>query len=129
MTGPAQRQVERGPANSPKEDYVSSVSAAGGQSNKRLIAIVLAVVGVLFLILGIIYVAIPEEHLPSLLGYKAHSTGHHALRMTASFIVAAVCFAAAWFVNRSGKSAGKSDSSSGSGSAGDSSSVDAPANS
>jgi hypothetical protein len=81
---------------------VSSVSA-GGQSNKRLIAIILAVIGILFAILGIIYLTVSAGSLPSPLGHISGSTGHHALRMAVSFVIAVVCLVAAWFVNRSGK--------------------------
>lgn len=82
---------------------MSSVST-GGQSNKRLIAIILAVVGVLFAILGIIYLTVAAGSLPSPLGHIKGSTGHHALRMSVSFAIAVICLVAAWFVNRSGKS-------------------------
>jgi hypothetical protein len=91
------------PSEIPKEDYVSSVGAAGGQSSKRAIALVLAVVGALFLILGIIYLAVPAGSLPSLLGHISGSKGHHALRMTLSFVAGVVCLAVAWFLNRGAK--------------------------
>jgi hypothetical protein len=83
---------------------VSSESTAG-QSNKRTIAIVLAVVGVLFAILGIIYVAVPAGSLPGILGHIGGSTGHHPLRTAVAFVIAVVCLVAAWFVNRGGKKA------------------------
>jgi L-asparagine transporter-like permease len=81
---------------------VSSVST-GGQSNKRLIAIILAVIGVLFAILGIVYLTVAAGSLPSPLGHINGSTGHHALRMAVSFVIAVVCLVAAWFVNRGSK--------------------------
>jgi hypothetical protein len=90
---------------------VSSVSA-GGQSNKRLIAMILGIVGVLFLILGIVYLTVPAHSLPGFIGYiKNGGTGKHDLRMAASFVVAVICLAAAWFVNRSGKSPASSGTS------------------
>lgn len=82
---------------------MSSVGAAGGQSSKRTIALVLAVVGVLFFILGIIYLAVPAGSLPSLLGHINGSKGHHALRMTFSFVAGVVCLGVAWFLNRGAK--------------------------
>lgn len=83
---------------------MSSVSA-GGQSSKRVISLILGVVGVLFLILGIVYLAVPAHSLPGFIGYiKNGGTGKHNLRMAASFVVAVVCLVAAWFVNRSGRS-------------------------
>jgi amino acid permease len=83
---------------------VSSVNAAGGQSNKRLIALVLAVIGVLFVILGVIYLTVSAGSLPGFLGHINGSTGHHALRMAASFVIGVVCLVAAWFVSRGGRS-------------------------
>jgi phosphotransferase system glucose/maltose/N-acetylglucosamine-specific IIC component len=89
---------------------VSSVSA-GGQSNKRVIALILGIAGVLFLILGVVYLAVPAHSLPGFIGYiKNGGSGKHNLRMAGSFVIAVVCFAAAWFVNRrSGKSPASSD--------------------
>ena len=82
---------------------MSSVSA-GGQSNKRMIALVLGIVGVLFLVLGIVYLAVPAHSLPGFIGYiKNGGTGKHNLRMAASFVVAVVCLIAAWLVNRRGR--------------------------
>lgn len=83
---------------------MSSVSA-GGQSNKRVIALILGIVAVVFLILGIVYLAVPAHSLPGFIGYiKNGGTGKHNLRMAGSFVIAVACFAAAWFVNRSSKS-------------------------
>jgi hypothetical protein len=80
---------------------VSSVSAEGGQANKRLVAGVLAVVGVLFLILGVVYAVVPAHSLPGFIGYiKNGGTGKHNLRMAGSFVVAVACFVAAWFTTR-----------------------------
>ena len=84
---------------------MSSVST-GGQSNKRLISIILVIVGVLFLILGVVYLAVPAHSLPGFIGYiKNGGTGKHNLRAGASLVVAVVCLVAAWFVNRNSKSA------------------------
>ena len=91
---------------------MSSVSAAGGQSSKRTIALVLAIIAVLFIILGFIYLVVPAGSLPSILGHISGSKGHHALRMTASFVIGVVLLVAAWFVNRRGGAKGSSDSSS-----------------
>jgi hypothetical protein len=90
---------------------VSSVSAAGGGSTKRLIALVLAVIGVLFLILGIVYLSVKAGSLPSILGHTKPANGHHVVRMAVSFVIGVACLVAAWFVNRSGKSSASSGSS------------------
>jgi amino acid permease len=76
---------------------VSSTSDAGGTSSARKIAaIIFGVLAVLFIIAGVIYLAEPAKSLPSFLGHKAGSNGHHALRMAGSFIVGIVCAAMAW---------------------------------
>ena len=43
---------------------MSSVSNAGGQPSKRPIALVLAIIGVLGILLGIVYLAVPAGNLP-----------------------------------------------------------------
>jgi hypothetical protein len=69
-----------------------------------MIALVLGIVGVLFLVLGIVYLAVPAHSLPGFIGYiKNGGTGKHNLRMAASFVVAVVCLIAAWLVNRRGR--------------------------
>jgi len=85
---------------------VSSVSDAGVQSgSRRPIAIVLAIIGALFIILGIVYLAVPAGSLPSILGHTHPVNGHHQVRMAVSFVLGVILLAAAWFVNRGGKSA------------------------
>lgn len=80
---------------------MSSVSAAGARSSKRMIALALAIIGVLFLILGIVYLAVPAHSLPGFVGYiKNGGTGKHNLRMATSFVVGVILLVAAWFVNR-----------------------------
>jgi cytochrome c biogenesis protein CcdA len=83
---------------------VSSVSNAGGQSSRRPVAIVLAIIGALFIILGIVYLAVPAGNLPSILGHTHPANGHHVVRMAASFIIGVALLVAAYFVNKGGKS-------------------------
>jgi len=76
---------------------VSSMSDTGSTSSGRKIAaIVLGVIAVLFIIAGVIYLAEPAKSLPNFMGHKAGSSGHHALRMAGSFIVGIVFAAGAW---------------------------------
>jgi amino acid permease len=76
---------------------VSAVSASGSSaSGRKILAIVLIVLAVLFIVLGLVYAIEPAKSLPSFLGSKGKGTGHHALRMAASFIVGIVCAAGAW---------------------------------
>jgi len=82
---------------------VSSVSNADGQPSRRPIAIVLAVIGVLGIILGIVYVAVPAGNLPSIFGHTHPVNGHHTVRMAVSFVIGVACLVGAYFVNKSGK--------------------------
>jgi cytochrome c biogenesis protein CcdA len=82
---------------------VSSVSNAGGQPSKRPIALVLAIIGVLGIILGIVYVAVPAGNLPSIFGHTTPANGHHTVRMAVSFVIGVACLVGAYFVNKGGK--------------------------
>jgi hypothetical protein len=90
---------------------VSSVSNAGGQSSKRPVALVLAIIGALFIILGIVYLAVPAGNLPSILGHTHPANGHHVVRMAVSFVVGIACLVAAWFVNKGGKASASAGAS------------------
>jgi amino acid permease len=72
------------------------MSDTGTSSGRKIAAIILGVIAVLFIIAGIIYLAEPAKSLPSFMGHKANSSGHHALRMAGSFIVGIVFAAGAW---------------------------------
>lgn len=82
---------------------MSSVSNAGGQPSKRPIALVLAIIGVLGIILGIVYVAVPAGNLPSIFGHTTPANGHHTVRMAVSFVIGVACLVGAYFVNKGGK--------------------------
>ena len=82
---------------------MSSVSNAGGQPSKRPIALVLAIIGVLGIILGIVYLAVPAGNLPSIFGHTTPANGHHVVRMAVSFVVGVACLVGAWFVNKGSK--------------------------
>ena len=83
---------------------MSSVSNAGGQPSRRPIALVLAVIGVLGIILGIVYLAVPAGNLPSIFGHTTPANGHHVVRMAVSFVIGVACLVGAWFVSKGGKS-------------------------
>ena len=82
---------------------MSSEGNAGGQPSKRPIAIVLAVIGVLGIILGIVYLAVPAGNLPSIFGHTTPANGHHVVRMGVAFVVGVACLIGAYFVNKGGK--------------------------
>ena len=70
---------------------MSSVSNAGGQPSRRPIALVLAIIGVLGIILGIVYLAVPAGNLPSIFGHTTPANGHHQVRMIVSFVIGVAC--------------------------------------
>ncbi len=86
---------------------MSSVSASGRSSGKTIIAIVLAVLGVLFVVAAIIFFVEPAHSLPAFMGQITHPTGRanatRPLHGAAALVAAIVCFVAAFFVNRSNK--------------------------
>ena len=94
-----------------KEDYVSSDSDASGQSSKRLIALVLAIIGALGIILGIVYLAVPAGSLPAFMGATHPANGHHTVRMATALVIGVVCLAAAWYVNKGSKAAAGTETS------------------
>jgi hypothetical protein len=67
--------------------------------------VVLAVIAVIFIVAGIIYLAVPAGSLPGFMGHATSivhgksvaSTGHHPLRAAGSLIVGVVFAVGAWF--------------------------------
>jgi hypothetical protein len=60
--------------------------------------VILAIIGILFVIVGIIYLAEPAKSLPGMIpGHLAGSTGHHPLRAAGSIVVGVIFFVGAWF--------------------------------
>ncbi|HEY1624373.1 MAG TPA: hypothetical protein VGG16_11295 [Streptosporangiaceae bacterium] len=74
---------------------MSAVPSDSSASSRKIVAIICIVLAVLFIVLGLVYAIEPAKSLPSIMGHK-NSTGHHALRMAASFIIGIVFVAAAW---------------------------------
>lgn len=86
---------------------MSAVTESGPKTSGRKPAVlILGILGVLFLLLAIVYLAVPAKDLPGFIGYvKNGGTGKHDLRMAISLVIAVACGAGAWFVSRSGKKA------------------------
>jgi drug/metabolite transporter (DMT)-like permease len=89
---------------------VSSNSASGRSSGKTIIAIVLVVLGVLFVVAAIIFFIEPAHSLPTFMGRLTHpphslarANATRPLHGAAVLVAAIVCFVAAFFVNRSNK--------------------------
>jgi amino acid permease len=74
------------------------VGASGGKSSGRTAAaVILAIIAILFIVAGLIYVIEPAKSLPSFMGHVAGSNGHHPLRAAGSLIVGVVFAVGAWF--------------------------------
>ena len=92
---------------------MSPSTESGGSSGRTVVAVVLGVIALVFIVAGIVYVAVPAESLPGFMGHVAHSTGHHPLRAAGSLIVGVVLAIGAWFALKyKGKAATPAGSSS-----------------
>lgn len=73
-------------------------TASGGKSTGRTVAaIILAIIAILFIIAGLIYIIEPAHSLPGFMGHVAGSDGHHPLRAAGCLIVGVVFAVGAWF--------------------------------
>jgi hypothetical protein len=67
-------------------------------NNRRLLAIVAIVVGIVLIAIAIVYWAEPAKSLPSFFpGHQAGSGHHHVKHGIASFLVGLACLVFAWF--------------------------------
>lgn len=78
---------------------MSSESVSGGAGSKRPLIIVLAVIGAVALILGILWFV---GAAPSFLDAGSHVKGHgnHVYRGAAGVVVGVVALAGAWIMNK-----------------------------
>jgi amino acid permease len=73
--------------------------------------VVLAIIALVFIVAGIMYLAEPASSLPGFMGHVSGSSGHHPLRAAGSLIVGVVFAVGAWFALKyQGKAATPSDS-------------------
>ena len=86
---------------------MSTVTESGTRSSgKRIGALVLAIIGILFIILGLIYLVTSAGSLPSFIpGHINGSTGHHPLRTGVALIVGLVLLGGAWWLGFGGRKA------------------------
>ncbi len=67
-------------------------------NNRRLLAILAIVVGIVLIAIAIVYWAEPAHSLPSFFpGHQAGSNHHHTKHGIAAFLVGLACLAFAWF--------------------------------
>jgi uncharacterized membrane protein YphA (DoxX/SURF4 family) len=86
---------------------VSAVTESGPTTTGRKPAVlILWILAALFLLLAIMYLAVPAKDLPGVIGHvKNGGAGKHDLRMAIAFVIAIACGAGAWFVSRGSKKA------------------------
>ena len=76
-----------------------STASAPAKSSNRALTIVLAVLGILAVILGVLYVAGALNSVHFLVG--SHHKGSHQVRAAISFVVGVVLLILAWAASRS----------------------------
>jgi hypothetical protein len=79
---------------------MSSAVTSGGSSAKRLLVAILAILGIVAIIAGFIYVAGAANSMHFLVG-SSHK-GHHLDRAAVSFVIGILLLAGAWITNRGG---------------------------
>ncbi len=80
---------------------MSSQSVSGGVGSKRPLVIALAVIGVVFIILAILFFAgVGMGPLDSVGHSGKVNHGSHGIRGTVSAVIGILAFAGAWFANR-----------------------------
>ena len=92
---------------------MSPSTESGSSTGRTVAAVILGVIALVFIVAGIVYIAVPAESLPGFMGHVAHSSGHHPLRAAGCLIVGVVFAIGAWFALKyKGKAATSADSSS-----------------
>jgi uncharacterized membrane protein YidH (DUF202 family) len=89
-------------ASTHPEEQVSQVvstASAPGRSNSRALTIVLAVLGILAIIVGVLFFAGALNSVHFLVG--AHRSGSHHVRAAASLVIGIVLLIFAWAASRS----------------------------
>ena len=66
--------------------------------NDRTLAVLAVVIGVVLIVIGIVYWALPARSLPSFFpGHQAGSNHHHVKHGIAAFLLGVACLVFAWF--------------------------------
>ncbi len=81
-------------------NQVNSAHTTGGSPGRGPLAVVLAIIGVLAIIAGILYVAGAANSLHFMVG-SVHK-GHHLVRAAVSFVAGIALLIGAWFAARRG---------------------------
>ncbi len=81
---------------------MSTVTTAGGTTTgRRTLAVILAIIGIVALVVGIVYFVEPAHALPSFLpGHLAGKSYHHYKRATAGVVVGVLLLVGAWWTSK-----------------------------
>ena len=100
---PSRAHHRRRPRHLAKEQ-VNHVHSAPTSPGRRALAVILAIIGVLAIIAGILYLAGAANSLHFMVG-SVHK-GHHLVRAAVSFVAGVALLAGAWFIARAGSNSG-----------------------
>ena len=76
---------------------MSTTTGPNPATGRAAIAVIFAIVALVFLAAGIAMAVMPASSLPGFLGHLDGSTGHHPLRAVGSLLVGIVFAVASWF--------------------------------
>jgi len=76
---------------------LSSTTGPNPATGRTAIAVVFAIVALVFLAAGVVIAIVPAGQLPGPLLHLEGSTGHHPLRAVGSLLVGVVFAVASWF--------------------------------
>lgn len=76
---------------------MSSTTGPNPATGRTAIAVVFAIVALVFLAAGVVIAIVPAGQLPGPLLHLEGSTGHHPLRAVGSLLVGVVFAVASWF--------------------------------
>jgi hypothetical protein len=77
---------------------MNAAMASNGSSAKRLMVLILVLLGILAIVAGILYLAGSANSMHFMVG-STHK-GHHQVRAVVAFVIGLALLAAAWFTNR-----------------------------
>ncbi|HEX6452464.1 MAG TPA: hypothetical protein VF060_23765 [Trebonia sp.] len=76
---------------------MSTTTGPNPATGRATIAVIFAIVALVFLAAGVAMAIMPASSLPGFLGHLDGSTGHHPLRAVGSLLVGVVFAVASWF--------------------------------
>ena len=80
---------------------MSSASVSGGAGSRRPLVIALAVIGVVFIVLAVLFFAGVNIGPLDTIGHSGKANhGSHGVRGSVSVVIAVLAFAGAWIANR-----------------------------